>query len=81
MFEVLEHFKDLKDDRHEYNPGDIFPREGLTVSEDRIKELSTSNNKRGRAVIKEVMPMPKEPVVEEPKEEPKKRGRKRKNAD
>ena len=46
MYKVLAYFEDLQDNRHPYNEGDIFPREGLNVTEERLKELSSENNKR-----------------------------------
>lgn len=84
MFEVIVRFKDLQDNNHLYLPGDIYPREGLEVSEARIKELTGTNNRRGVAAIKEVTP--KKPVVEKPviekpaieaPQEPKRRGRRK----
>lgn len=51
---AIERFKDLKDDRHLYEVGDKFPRKGKRVSKARLAELSGSENRRGRAVIKEV---------------------------
>lgn len=45
---------DLQDDRYVYKQGDTFPREGLEVSEERIKELSTINNKLGEVLIQKV---------------------------
>lgn len=63
MWFAIKLFTDLQDKDHLYNEGDPFPREGLEVSEDRIKELSSSNNKQGTPLIAE---------------EPKKRGRKKK---
>lgn len=45
---------DLQDDGYVYKQGDIFPREGLEVSEERIKELSTINNKLGEILIQKV---------------------------
>ena len=91
MYTVLEHFTDLQDNRYEYNPGDEFPRSGYEPDEARLKELSSKANKRGRPVIKldakiyepkraEILPEPKEPVVETKTEKPK-RGRRKKNAD
>lgn len=47
-------FTDLQDNRHPYNVGDIFPRNGFIVSENRIKELLGSANKQHRPVIEEV---------------------------
>jgi len=51
MYRVIEYFTDLQDDCREYKAGDLFPREGLTVSEDRIKELSGNDNKQRRPLI------------------------------
>lgn len=54
MYQVMEYFADLHDAEHEYHPGDIFPREGISVSSDRLEELSGSDNKRGIPLIKEI---------------------------
>ena len=53
-YRVIKFFTDLQDNNHAYNVGDIYPREGLNPSEDRIAELSGSNNKQGVPLIKEV---------------------------
>ena len=45
---------DLQDNGYVYKQGDIFPREGVEVSEERIKELSTINNKLGEILIQRV---------------------------
>ena len=84
MFKVISLFTDLTDNNHLYKVGDIYPREGLTPSAERIKELSTSTNRRGTALIEEVRakaetakPDAVEPEQAEPVESaPKKRGRK-----
>lgn len=55
MYKVVKFFTDLQDDNHAYHVGDIFPREGVEVSEDRLKELSTDKNKRGEVLIEEVV--------------------------
>lgn len=52
MYEVIHFFTDLQDFEHPYNVGDKFPRDGLTVSEERLKELSGSNNKQHKPLIK-----------------------------
>ena len=80
MYKAVVYFTDLQDDRYAYNPGDVFPREGLKVSGERLAELSSNNNKRGYPVIelaKEAKPLvveeepvidlpePKDPVIEE----------------
>ena len=63
MYKVLTYFTDLQDKGYPYNEGDIFPREGLTVSEARLKELSSTNNRRKEILI--------ELVAEEVQKEPK----------
>lgn len=52
MYEVIHYFTDLQNNEYPYNVGDIFPRDGLIVSEERLKELSGSNNKQHKPLIK-----------------------------
>ncbi len=52
MYEVIHYFTDLQDNEYPYNVGDAFPRDGLTASEARLKELSGSNNKQHKPLIK-----------------------------
>lgn len=54
MYKVIKYFTDLQDDNHAYNVGDTYPRKGLNPSEERIAELSGSDNKQGVPLIKEV---------------------------
>lgn len=54
MFEVISFFTDLQDGDHRYNVGDVYPRSGLAVTEERYKELASSNNKQHRPLIKYV---------------------------
>lgn len=54
MYRVTKYFTDLQDNGYAYNEGDTFPRDGVTVTADRIKELSTSANRRGIALVEEV---------------------------
>ena len=72
MYKVLERFTDLQDNRHEYNPGDTFPREGLVVSEERLAELSTDKNRQRRPLIEEIKKKAKAEVKPEKKETVKK---------
>ena len=51
-YEVIRYFTDLQDFNHPYNVGDKFPRVGMKVSEDRLKELSSHKNKQGVPLIK-----------------------------
>lgn len=59
MYRVIKYFTDLQDNNHEYNVGDIYPRNKKKVSASRIKELSTDKNRQGVPLIEK---------VEEPKE-------------
>lgn len=38
-YKVTQAIRDLKDNQHYYRAGDIFPREGLEVDDDRVAEL------------------------------------------
>lgn len=58
-YKVIHSFTDLQDFNHPYKVGDAFPRLGLKVSEERLKELASKNNKQKKPLIEE---------VEEPKE-------------
>lgn len=84
MYRVTEYFTDLQDNGYSYNVGDTFPREGVTVTADRIKELSTSANRRGIALIEEVRGAEETAQPEEAapvEDEPRKRTRKHKEAE
>ena len=54
MYKVIKYFTDLQDKEHPYHPGDIFPRDGIQVSAERLKELSGKDNKQGTPLIEEV---------------------------
>lgn len=54
MFKVIKFFTDLQDGNHPYEVGDTFPRKGVEVTEERLVELSGSDNKQGEPLIKEV---------------------------
>lgn len=62
MYKVIKGFHDLQDVTktkngeiyHEYKVGDTFPRNGFKVSDARLKELASENNKRGITLIEEV---------------------------
>ena len=51
MYTVLKAFIDAQDDNHVYNVGDIYPRRGLEVTDDRLEELSTKKNSCGVVLI------------------------------
>ena len=75
-YKVIHYFTDLQDNNHPYKVGDKFPRQSAVVSEARLKELSTVNNRQGKPLI-ELVSGVSETLVEE--EAPKKRGRKPSN--
>lgn len=51
MYKVLAYFTDLQDNNHPYTEGKPFPRDGLTVSDARLEELSSTRNRRGIRLI------------------------------
>ncbi|MCG1555432.1 hypothetical protein [Staphylococcus epidermidis] len=54
-YEVLHKFIDLEDKNKVYNAGDTYPKPAnKKISDERISELSTSKNRRGKALIKEL---------------------------
>ena len=76
-YKAKEHFIHLQDNNHSYNVGDIYPRSGYDVSEERIAELASSDNLRGRAVIELI---PDEVTEETVEEKPRKKKGRGKNA-
>lgn len=65
MYKVKVRFADLTDKNYVYEIGDTYPREGFEVSEERIFELTGSNNKIGKAVIEEIIKPAKKKKTEE----------------
>lgn len=59
MYKVIKAFHDLNDSKstkagtifHFYDVNDTYPRQGLKPSEERIEELSGSNNAQGEPLI------------------------------
>lgn len=74
-YRVIKAFTDLQDNNHRYHTGEIFPRDGVKVSESRLKELSSNRNRRHEPMIEEVA----EEEKAEPKSEPKTTKKKGKN--
>lgn len=68
-YKVLMYFEDLQDNRYAYHEGDMFPREGLKVSKERIKELSTNANRRKQPLIQALEDIPQKDS-RRPKKEP-----------
>lgn len=75
MYKAIKTFTDLQDNNHRYHLGDVFPRDGLVVSDARLKELSSNRNRRHEPMIEEVAEEPKEKPKAEPKKTTKKKGK------
>lgn len=58
IYRVIEGFYDLQDPEgksfHLYNKGDIYPREGVEPTKERIAELSGKGNQRKQPLIEEI---------------------------
>lgn len=66
-YQVLNSFVDLQDSHHIYHTGDIFPRMGAVVSEERIAYLAGAENKSRKPYIVPVgETVAKKETVEEP---------------
>lgn len=52
MYKVVYKFIDLKDNKHLYNVGDEYPRDGAKADKSRIDELKSEKNKIGVPLIK-----------------------------
>ena len=59
MYKVIKRFTDLQDNCYPYNVGDVFPREGVTATPERIAELASDNNKQGVPLIVAAAPKKK----------------------
>lgn len=53
-YRVIVRFTDLKDKNYKYNVGDVYPRKGGRTTKKRCAELSSTENKRGVAVIEPI---------------------------
>lgn len=58
MYKVIKLFTDLQDNNYKYQAGDIFPRDGLVVSQERLDELSSDKNRRHTPLIEKIEEMP-----------------------
>lgn len=61
MYRVIKSFTDLQDGNYLYRVGDEFPRTGKKVTDERIDELASPDNRQRTPLIK---------AVDEPKAEP-----------
>lgn len=69
-YRVIYDFVDLTDEAKTiYHTGDSFPRKGIEVDADRIRELSTNSNKIGQPLIVEDGEVEESKVEETPVED------------
>ena len=61
MYTVIAYFEDLQDNSFAYNVGDEYPRKGFEVTDKRIEELSTTQNRRKIPLIKKAEEKQKKP--------------------
>ena len=59
MYKVIKSFTDLQDNGRPYNVGDVFPVYGNTVTDERLAELASTQNRRRIPLIEEVEEKPK----------------------
>ena len=69
MYTVIRYFTDLQDNDYAYEVGDTYPREGLSPTEERIAELSGSDNKQGTPLIAAVAEIVKADEGKAPEDE------------
>lgn len=67
IYRVIRFFTDLQDNDRPYNVGDIFPREGLEVSAERLAELSGRQNAQGAPLIEAEETEPEKPKTKRAK--------------
>lgn len=79
MYKVIKSFSDIQDNGFIYRAGDVFPRLGKEVTQKRVDELASKNNRRKEALIQyiEEHHIAEKSIIEEA---PVERRRKRKNA-
>ncbi|SIT91679.1 hypothetical protein [Edaphobacillus lindanitolerans] len=64
-YKVIVDFTDFQDGGHVYRADDPYPRKGAKVSEERVAELSSTENKRNEVLIVAVDDEPPESVTAE----------------
>ena len=67
-YKVIKFFMDGQDHNYSYIPGNIYPREGLTPSDERIAELASKNNRLGEILIEPVQSTAQKKEEEKPAE-------------
>lgn len=54
MYKVICRFADKEDENYIYEVGDVYPRDGKKVTEERIAVLASANNSAQKVLIEEV---------------------------
>jgi hypothetical protein len=54
MYRVIRYFTDLQDNDYAYNVGDVYPRQGMSVTAERFEELASSENRQKTPLIEAV---------------------------
>ena len=67
MYKVIHYFTDLQDFNHPYDVGDTFPRQGVSVTEERLKELGFKRVDEGEYFNEFLTTSPIDPKVLEEK--------------
>lgn len=67
-YKVIKFFMDGQDHNYSYIPGNIYPREGLTPSAERIAELASTKNRLGEILIEPVQSTAQKKEEEKPAE-------------
>lgn len=77
MYKVIRYFTDLQDKEYAYQVGDTYPRKGLSPTDERIAELSSSQNRQGTPLIEAAEETADE--IEDPEDKQETKPRKRKH--
>ena len=64
-YKVIKFYMDGQDGNRSYVTGDIYPRDGLTPSEERIAELASKNNRLGEILIEPLVQLTAQKKEEE----------------
>lgn len=82
MYRVIRCFTDLQDNDYAYNVGDVYPRHGMSVSDERFAELASAENRQKTPLIEAIdepdAEVSAEETAEPAAEEKPKRGRRKK---
>lgn len=81
MYRVIRYFTDLQDNDYAYNVGDVFPRQGMSVSDERFAELASAENRQKTPLIEAVDEPDAEVSAEDAAESAAEKPKRRRKAD